>query len=255
MRVTGEVEPRLCGSYERVYRIENGRGDSVSVTRTVEVVNAALPEVAVPEEKTIYLTFDDGPGPYTGRLLDVLADYGVQASFFVTCSDPDYFDLVGRAAREGHTVCVHSACHDYGSIYADEEAFYRDFETCEDMIFAQTGAYTRLFRFPGGSSNTVSRFNRGIMSRLAESMSGMGYRYVDWNVSSGDAGSTTSREGVYQNIVNGCAGKTVCVVLQHDIKPFSVAAVRDVIAWGRENGYTFKPLDLTSPPMQHPIAN
>lgn len=255
VRVTGEVTPSVCGSYTRVYTIENGRGDAVSVTRQIEVVPAALPEIAEPEEKTIYLTFDDGPGPYTGRLLDVLADCGVQASFFVTCNYPDDFDMVGRAAREGHTVCVHSASHDYDAIYASEEAFYRDFEACEEMILAQTGTYTRLFRFPGGSSNTVSRFNRGIMSRLAENMSAMGYRYFDWNVSSGDAGGTTTAEGVYQNIVNGCVGKKVCVVLQHDVKPYSVAAVRRVIDWGRENGYTFKALDLTSPPMQHPIAN
>ncbi len=255
VRVTGEVTPTVCGSYARVYTIENGRGDAVSVTRQIEVVPAALPEIAEPEEKTIYLTFDDGPGPYTGRLLDVLADCGVQASFFVTCNSPDDLDMVGRAAREGHTVCVHSASHDYGAIYASEEAFYRDFEACEDMILAQTGSYTRLFRFPGGSSNTVSRFNRGVMSRLAENMSAMGYRYFDWNVSSGDAGGTTTAEGVYQNIVSGCAGKQVCVVLQHDVKPYSVAAVRRVIDWGRENGYTFKALDLTSPPMQHPIAN
>ena len=123
------------------------------------------------------------------------------------------------------------------------------------MIYRQTGSYTRIFRFPGGSSNTVSRFNRGIMTRLSQDMSDMGYRYFDWNVSSGDAGETTRTDTVYQNIVDGCSTLRASVVLQHDIKDYSVAAVERVILWGLNNGYVFRPLDLSSPEVHHKIAN
>ena len=123
------------------------------------------------------------------------------------------------------------------------------------MIREQTGGYTTLFRFPGGSSNTVSSFNKGIMTRLTADMNARGYQYFDWNVDSDDAGRTRSTAGVYRNIINGCSGRTACVVLQHDVKDYSVAAVRSVIEWGLENGYVFRALDMTSPTAHHPVAN
>ena len=255
VRVEGEVIPSRTGSYVRVYRIENGRGDSVSVTRQIRIVPAYLPETVMPEEPTIYLTFDDGPGPYTERLLDVLAEYGVKATFFVTCRYPDYLDMVGRAFREGHSIGVHTASHNYYEIYDSEEAFYEDFIRAEQMIYDQTGSYTTIFRFPGGSSNTVSSFNYGIMTRLADAMHAMGYQYFDWNVDSGDAGGTTRTNQVFQNIRDGCWGRRVCVVLQHDIKDYSVAAVEQVIQWGLANGYRFAALDMSSPVAHHGIAN
>lgn len=251
----GEVIPYQPGDYVLRYRIENALGERVEAKRTVTVKPLQNPDPIDPDGKMIYLTFDDGPGPYTDRLLDVLAQYNVKASFFVTGLFPDYFDCIGRAFREGHSIGVHSACHNYRRIYASEEAFFEDFSAVQDLIYAQTGQYTALCRFPGGSSNTVSRFNRGIMSRLVKSMEELGYRYYDWNVSSGDAGETTSTERVFENIVTGCSNQRVSVVLQHDSKEFSVAAVERVIVWGLTNGYQFAPLDETSPEMHHRIAN
>ena len=208
-----------------------------------------------PEEKTIYLTFDDGPGPYTAELLDVLDKYGVKATFFVTGNREKYRDVITRAYNAGHSIGVHSYSHEYGRIYAGEDAFFDDFNATEDMIHELTGSYTQLCRFPGGSSNTVSRFNRGIMTRLSQELEAMSYRYFDWNVYSGDAGETQSTAKIVDNIISGCAGKRCAVVLQHDIKDYSVYAVEDVIKWGLDNGYSFKALDLSSPGMHHGIAN
>lgn len=243
------------GEYDINYVLTNAVGDRLSVSRHVTVLPAALPETITPDERTIYLTFDDGPGPYTDQLLDILAEYNVKVTFFVTCRDPDYEEAVGRAFSEGHSIGVHTASHNYYDIYASEEAFFADFDAAQEMIYRQTGQYTELSRFPGGSSNTVSRFNPGIMTRLSQAVTDMGCKYFDWNVSSGDAGETTDTNTVYQNIIDGCSQHKTSIVLQHDIKDYSVAAVEKVIIWGLENGYTFRPLDLTSPGSHHAIAN
>ena len=255
IQVEGDVVPYRTGSYEQVYSIYNARGDAVSVKRTVNIVPVPGVETVKPEGNVIYLTFDDGPGPYTAQLLNVLARYKAKATFFVTCTDPKYEDMVGRAYREGHSIGVHTATHNYYTIYASEEAFIEDFREAEEMIYRQTGSYTRLFRFPGGSSNTVSSFNPGIMSRLREIMLDMGYQYFDWDVSSGDAGETTRTTQVMENIIDGCAGRQNTIVLQHDIKDFSVAAVEKVLSWGTRHGYTFLPLELNSPAAHHRLAN
>ena len=93
------------------------------------------------------------------------------------------------------------------------------------------------------------------MTRLTKSMNAMGYQYFDWNVDSDDAGKTRTIRGVVQNVENGCQGKDCCLVLQHDVKDYSVAAVRQLIEWGLENGYRFAALDMTSPPAHHEPAN
>jgi len=255
VQVTGEVIPYHAGEYELCYSIENERGDSSSVKRRVTVLPVERPEIVQPSSPTIYLTFDDGPGPYTSWLLDVLAVYGVKATFFVTGEASDYNYLIGRAFRDGHSIGVHTFSHNYYDIYASEEAFFKDFNAMQEIIYEQTGSYTNLCRFPGGSSNTVSNFNPGIMSRLSRALDDLGYRYFDWNVSSGDAGGTTRTDEVTGNVIAGCSGLRASVVLQHDIKDYSVAAVENIIIWGLNNGYRFAALDMTSPDAHHGINN
>jgi len=251
----GSVIPWFAGEYVIDYSITNELGETVSAERTVTVRPVAIPETVTPAEKTIYLTFDDGPSRYTGRLLDVLDRYGAKATFFVTAQDPRYYDQIARAFRGGHSVGVHTTSHDYNKIYASEQAFFEDFFNMEEVIREQTGSYTRLFRFPGGSSNTVSNFNPGIMSRLTRAMNDMGYQYYDWNVYSGDAGDTTKTDQIIKNIKEGCAQHKYSVVLQHDIKDFSVAAVEEILKWGQANGYSFKALQLDSPGTHHGVNN
>ncbi len=127
----------------------------------------------------------------------------------------------------------------------------------EEIIREQTGEYTKLFRFPGGSSNSISRnYCYGIMSDLAKHMTDMGYVYFDWNVDSGDAlGGAKSSYEVLNNVAAECSEHTVCVVLQHDTKGFSVDAVAGILNWGRNHGYTFKALDESSYGAHHGIAN
>ncbi len=257
VQVTGNVVPYQVGRYQLNYSITNEQGETATAQRIVDIVPQPYIKTVIPEEKTIYLTFDDGPSEYTDRLLDVLARYDAKATFFVTGFQPEYFDCIGRAYREGHAIGVHSQTHEYEICYANDQAFFDDFLWMEDLIYSQTGSYTKLFRFPGGSSNTVSRmYSPGIISRLAKYMTDMGYVYFDWSVDSGDAlGGAKTSYAVANNVTAGCSEETVSVVLQHDTKGFSVNAVESILRWGKNHGYTFKALDETSYTAHHPIAN
>ncbi len=263
IKVTGEVDTAKVGEYTLTYEVKDSSGNTAKTERVITVKAPAVkkPTVTVvdkntvtPGNKTVYLTFDDGPGPYTAKLLDILKKYNVKATFFVT-NKPNYNHLISRMAKEGHAVGIHTASHDYEKIYASEEAFFADQKIMQNIITEQTGSPTKLMRFPGGSSNTISKFNPGIMSRLAVAVTEKGMRYFDWNVSSGDAGETTSTQQVIKNIKNGILSTGVANVLQHDIKGYSVNAVEEVVKWGLANGYTFKALDETSPTCHHGINN
>jgi len=263
----GAVNNMIPGIYNIRYSISNCFGNTATMQRTVYVVPpeyvptkfAGTPletggTAIEPNGKIIYLTFDDGPSRHTGRLLDTLAKYNVKASFFVVKTS--YIDIISRTAKEGHTIAIHAYSHDYSKIYKSDEAFMADLTAMQDLIYEHTGQRPVLTRFPGGSSNTASlSYNKGIMTRLTKKLTEMGYQYFDWNVSSGDAGGAKTAEQVYNNVVSGIGNRNASVVLQHDIKGFSVDAVEKILVWGICNGYSFQPLTFDSPTFHHGVRN
>lgn len=251
--VDGEVIWYQPGVYEISYLVSDTYGNVTQAIRSVEVTAQPRPETKYPKGKAIYLTFDDGPGPCTGELLDLLRRYGVKATFFVT--DSGYDGTMWRIADEGHSIGIHTMTHDYNTIYASEEAFFQDLLGMQDIIYRNTGIRTTLMRFPGGGSNLVSRYNEGIMTRLTEAVQDAGFQYFDWNVDSNDAGGARRSQTVSANVIDGVQKQRVSIVLQHDIHDFSVAAVEDIIIWGLNNGYSFLPLTESSPTMHHSVLN
>lgn len=252
---TADVNAFHTGEGSVTYSVTDSDGMTATITRRVIVTAADRPDTVTPEAGTVYLTFDDGPSANTEHLLDILDAYGVKATFFVTNCNEDYTWCIGEIARRGHSVGIHSATHDYNAIYQSEEAYFADFCRMQEIIFEQTGEYAKLVRFPGGSSNTVSHFNPGIMTRLTNDLNDMGYAYFDWNVSAADTASDATRYTVIENFKESVPKHDYSVVLQHDTNAFSVDAVEEILSWGIKNGYSFRALDLTSPAVHHSVAN
>lgn len=250
VQVEGSVNPNQVGNYTLVYKVCDSSGNWSEVKRTVNVRNVPT------GEKVIYLTFDDGPCAYTKTLLDVLDQYNVKATFFVTGGNSSYRYLIGEAYRRGHTIGIHTFSHKYNEIYCSVDAYFADFNKIKAIVKEQTQEEPWLIRFPGGTSNTVSRkYCSGIMTRLTQEVQNAGYVYCDWNVSSGDAGGATTEQAVINNVINGCASKNNAIVLQHDLNKYSVNAVDNIIEWGIANGYTFKAIDRNTPMVQYRPQN
>lgn len=245
--VSGSVDYNKIGSYRLVYRAEDDFGNVATTQRIVHVI---APRSG---SKTIYLTFDDGPGPYTQELLNVLKKYDAKATFFLV--NTGYMSVAKRIVNEGHTVGIHSLTHKYNSIYSSQDAYLKDLYAMQEVIFNYTGVTTYLMRFPGGSSNRVSCICPGLMTQLVKEVEQAGFRYFDWNVSSGDTAKGITTDKIYQNVINGISKSTNSVVLQHDIYENSVDAVERIILWGLENGYTFAAMDYGSPTAHHKVNN
>ncbi len=251
--VIGTVDPYASGEYVLTYTVEDTSRNFTSAVRRIIVEPKPQQDPAVPTGRVVYLTFDDGPSRYTEKLLDILDKYNVKATFFVV--DYGYRDMIGRAAAAGHSIGVHSATHDFKQIYASVEAYFDDLNKMNEIVRQQTGSYTTMIRFPGGSSNTSSRFNPGIMTRLVQAVTDAGYQYFDWNVQSGDAGLTRDPDELFSNVVEGIKAHSVSVVLMHDSKGYMVDTVERILIWGIENGCTFLPLTPDSPGAHHPVNN
>lgn len=251
--VDGVVDTLTKGEYSVTYTVTDTFGNTASAVRKVTVSAAPQPETVIPEGKVIYLTFDDGPSKHTKKLLEILRKYDVKATFFVV--DTPYVNLLPEIVADGHAIGVHTGSHVYQDIYASEKAFFEDFKTIHSRIQELTGVTTTLMRFPGGSSNRVSAFNPGIMTRLTRLVTDYGLQYFDWNVDSMDATQAQSAQEVVQRVISGVGNRSCAVVLQHDLFEFSVEAVEQIIQWGQENGYRFLPLDPSSPKEHQTVMN
>lgn len=253
--VEGSVDTSANGRYTIKYTVTDQFGKTTTVKRLVIVGDDTLDTSHIDKNtKVIYLTFDDGPGPYTEILLDVLKKNDVQATFFVVNSK--YNHLLQRISEEGHAIGAHTFSHVYSDIYSSKEKYYQDLNNIQSVIKEYTGSETKLIRFPGGSSNTVSKkYCPKIMTELSQELTEQGYAYFDWNVDSGDASFSKTAEDVYNNTISAISKKKQAVVLQHDTKLFSIQAVDDIIKWGKQNGYVFLPLTEESPVVHHSIYN
>lgn len=165
--------------------------------------------------RRVYLTFDDGPSIYTEELLDILAQYNVKATFFVTAKGKEsYGDIYRRIVEEGHTLGMHSYSHEYSNIYASLENFQEDIETLRNFLYRETGTVSRFYRFPGGSSNTVTDTD---VHEFIRYLNAMDIDYFDWNVSSGDASSVhPGSDEIVEHVMREIPARRVAVVLMHD---------------------------------------
>ena len=184
----------------------------------------------------VYLTFDDGPSDrVTPKILDILRDEDVKATFFIVGKSAESRkDIVKRAYDEGHTIGVHSYSHDYKKIYASAEALLEDIGKCNTLIEEITGKRSNIYRFPGGS------FNRS--AQLVNTVIDAGYRYVDWNASVRDAEIINATpEELVKSAKSTSADKMTIVLLCHDgtNKLSTAAALRDIIDYYRTTNCTF----------------
>lgn len=218
----------------------------------------AIPQEFAEEEtykngKKVYLTFDDGPGKNTGRLLDILKENNVKATFFV-CYNPDesVWPYYSRIVEEGHTLGMHSYSHVYRTIYADKASFIEDVTMIHDFLYEQTGVDVRYYRFPGGSSNTVSNVDIQTLIKFLEDND---IEYYDWNAMSGDAAyDQLSPEELNANILKYVhANEGDSIVLMHDLTdiPETVDGLEDLITTLKEEGYELCPITDRTEPIQH----
>ena len=164
--------------------------------------------------------------------------------------------LIKRIVDEGHSIGIHTASHKYDIIYASRDNYFNDLEQVHKRIYDITGVDSKLIRFPGGSSNTISKkYSEGIMSTLTKEVLNKGYQYYDWNVDSGDASFATNPHKLYNSVVNSISHDKYNVILMHDTKTYTRDALSSIIDYCLSNGYSFDSLDIDTMPIRQRLNN
>ncbi len=205
------------------------------------------------KSKTVYLTFDDGPSKNTPKILDVLKENDVKATFFVIGKeDEESVSTLKRIVDEGHTIGIHTYTHVYKKIYRSMDSYLEDFNKIDEFIRDRTGVNPKIFRFPGGSANSICP-SKSVRKAIVSELTRRGYVYYDWNVVSGDDKSTvTPVDTLVHNMLKGAKGKDSVVILCHDapLCKTTPEAVNRVIQELKKQGYRFERLTEEVKPIQ-----
>lgn len=253
VKQTGKVDTSNVGTYVIKYIVSDSSGNKATAKRTV-VISKKISS-SKKGNGVIYLTFDDGPSYVTEKILDILDKENVKATFFVTNANK----FTKRAHKNGHTIGLHSDTHNYSYIYKNSNNYFNDLNKISDKVYNVVGITTKIIRFPGGSSNTVSRnYNKGIMTYLTKEVVNRGYTYFDWNVGSNDTGGDRNNStAIYYNVVNNLSHDKTNIVLMHDSSGHdaTATALKRIISYGKENNYTFKAITENTPLVRHGVNN
>ena len=231
-------------------KVESVKFETVPVKKEPELSLKA--EEETDDRKKVYLTFDDGPSCYTEEILDILDQYGVKATFFVVGKEErNIRPLYAEIAARGHTLGMHSYSHRYSEIYESVESFEEDLHRISDLIYEETGESPLYYRFPGGSSNQVSRLD---MQEYITCLEKEKITYFDWNVEGSDAGgSILSAEQILDNVKKDSNRYDTSIVLLHDTgqKRTTVEALPEIIEYYQDLGVALIPIDQSTELIQH----
>ena len=185
------------------------------------------------DKKVVAFTFDDGPDQVnTPVLLDLLAEHGVQAAFFLIGRKVDENrNLVRRMVEEGHVIGGHSYSHHFFFDLLPSAQIENELKKTMDIIEQTTGKKTGMFRPPYGVTNPA----------VARSVRRLGFHSIGWSLKSKDTGITDAN-----SLLNRLKKrvKPGDVILFHDTKPVILKVLPEFIAYLKNEKFQIVRADL-----------
>lgn len=202
--------------------------------------------------RKVYLTFDDGPSQYTDEILDILKKNNLKATFFVVGKeDKASKEHYKRIVAEGHTLAMHSYSHNYDEIYRSLDNYVTDLTKLSNLLYDTTGIRPTIYRFPGGSSNNVTKVP---VKKLIHYLNSQNITYYDWNALSNDAiDKKLTAKQLNANILKDLKLHNPCIVLMHDLgdRHHTVEALQPLIDELNKMDCQILPIDKTCQAIQH----
>ena len=200
--------------------------------------------------KIAYITFDDGPYYSTDRVLNILKEYKVKATFFTIGQDKDICydnknysckDTYKKIVDNGHTIANHTYSHGiFRGLYNNADSFMYQVKLQEDLIKNRTGIKTNIIRFPGGSATARALAGSSVDSILSQ-LKNNGYGWVDWTAQDGDGGYLPNYDTAWNNFTS-TINENIEVILFHDYYKTTISMLQNAIKYLEDNNYILLPL-------------
>ena len=202
-------------------------------------------------KKIAYLTFDDGPYYNTYKVLNILKENHVKATFFTTnvngtyCYDNKNYNchkLYKEYAKANHTIANHTYTHGWNrGLYRSTESFMDAVRKQENLVKSETGIITNIVRFPGGSSTPGKTKGKAMQNALYKA----GYGWVDWTAQDGDGKGISSLDEA-RSIFKKSIDEAIEVVLFHDYDSKTTKLLPEFIKYLQDKDYILLPLFYNS---------
>lgn len=208
-----------------------------------------LPSYA--ESKTIFLTFDDGPGgKVTQQVLDILREKNVKATFFLIGEQlKNQETLVKQIDSDGHSIGLHSISHNKSKLYCSNQSFLNEMLQEQNLLYQITNKKYTIIRFPFGCNNSCYHLTENLVDLLHQN----DFKIYDWNVDTTDGANHTASPETY--IKRAKSDKDTIFLLMHCgfMNKNSPKALPEIITYYKEKGYTFKTIDSDTEEIYHYI--
>lgn len=246
VEITNNININKEGTYEVIYKVKDKSGNESKEVRKVTVYTPkkCFSSVSNGKPGVIYLTFDDGPSTKnTARLLDILKEENVKASFFVIgkCVD-SHPEITKRAYDEGHYIANHGYSHNNNLLYKSSDNFLNELKKTDLAIGNAIGVpnyCSHIFRFPNGF---MSPSNKAKKKEAVKLLQNIDFNYIDWNCLNNDSVKKYSSSQLLNNLIKSSQNKDILVILMHDTKDVSNSSIvlKDSIKYLKDKGYIFK---------------
>ncbi|MGE6630823.1 polysaccharide deacetylase family protein [Bacillus sp. NPDC077027] len=198
-------------------------------------------------DKTIFLTFDDGPSATSNQLLDVLKAQNVKATFFMLGPQiQEHSATVKRLHQEGHQLGLHGITHDVKRFYQNDDSPLKEMKADQNILAAITGEYTHLVRTPYGSVPHLTDKQKAQLKKN-------GFVYWDWTIDSLDWKYKSAKyvpEVLNQlDLLDSKHPKEPKIILMHD-QPATAKYLGSLITQLKKKEYTFAVIDEAMRPLQ-----
>lgn len=237
---------------ERINDLE--KQDKEIKNQLADIQNKPAPEQDN-SQKIAYLTFDDGPSSNTEKILDILKENNIKATFFVVAKENDFGKrMYNRVINEGHSLGVHCYYHAYSNVYGSIDSYIYDFEKIVALIQNDTGYTPDIMRFPGGAGNaSCKKYGGDIMPQIIDIVHSKSFEYYDWNVNDVDtAAALVPKDTIVRSVLNGANNKREAIILCHDsaAKTTTVEALPEIIEGLKVQGFSFDKITRAVPAIQ-----
>lgn len=175
-------------------------------------------------QKIAALTFDDGPKPETPKLLEILSNYNVRATFFVVGEMAQkYPEIIQKMAEYGHEIEMHTYSHKNLKYLSDEE-IEKELIRNAAVISEITGRQPKYFRPPGGHQN----------GNLIRAVGRYGYTPVFWTVNCSSIEGTKKEKFISRAVAETKPG---AIILMHNVEDITLQSLPKIIETLRSKGY------------------
>ena len=201
--------------------------------------------------KIAYITFDDGPYHSTDRVLSILKEHKVKATFFTigldkdVCYDDNRYscaETYKKIVDNGHTIANHTYSHGiFKGLYSSADSFIYQVKLQQELIEKRTGAKTNILRFPGGSGTSRALAGNNATEQIFNKLRENGYGWVDWTAQDGDGGYLPNYDTAWKNFT-GSINEDIEVILFHDYSGITISMLPNAIKYLEEKNYILLPL-------------